>query len=88
VVGTHSCTSHKDVNSSSEVAVFRNAGGRAREAVFDIAVLDSIIEITEIIIVHHQSKLPSPIDCWLDFNNYARLRPDSRKERLRQEDFG
>jgi hypothetical protein len=40
-----------------EIPIIRNAGGRARGAVFDIAILDSIIEITEVVIIHHTSRL-------------------------------
>lgn len=38
-----------------EVPILRNAGGRAKEAIFDIAVLDTIIDVTEIVVIHHQS---------------------------------
>jgi hypothetical protein len=36
-----------------EVPVIRNAGGRAKGAVFDVAVLDTLITLNEIIIIHH-----------------------------------
>jgi pyruvoyl-dependent arginine decarboxylase (PvlArgDC) len=38
--------------------VIRNAGGRARNAVFDIAFLDTFIKISDIVVVHHTSILP------------------------------
>jgi carbonic anhydrase len=36
-----------------EVAVLRNAGGRAKKALKDILLLDSLLNISEIAVVHH-----------------------------------
>jgi carbonic anhydrase len=33
--------------------VIRNAGGRAHHAIFDIALLDTIIEVDEVVVIHH-----------------------------------
>jgi carbonic anhydrase len=33
--------------------VIRNAGGRARHAIFDIALLDTLVGVAEIVVVHH-----------------------------------
>ncbi|KAF2121107.1 carbonic anhydrase [Lophiotrema nucula] len=43
-----------------EVPVIRNAGGRAKNAVFDVAVLDALVQVTEIIVIHHK-------DCGLTY---------------------
>jgi carbonic anhydrase len=33
--------------------VIRNAGGRARRAIFDIAVLNTLVEVTDVVVIHH-----------------------------------
>lgn len=35
--------------------MIRNAGGRARNAVFDAAFLDTALDITDLIVIHHTS---------------------------------
>lgn len=42
-------------NVSSEVPVFRNAGGRAHRAVLDAAVLDVLTTVAEVLVIHHTS---------------------------------
>lgn len=44
---------------TGDIPVIRNAGGTAKNAVLDITVLDTIIQITEIVVIHHTS-MPSP----------------------------
>jgi carbonic anhydrase len=40
---------------TGDIPVIRNAGGTAKNAVLDITVLDTIIQITEIVVIHHTS---------------------------------
>jgi hypothetical protein len=36
-----------------EVPVLRNAGGRAKGAIIDTAILDTLVNLSEIVVVHH-----------------------------------
>ncbi|KAF2871110.1 carbonic anhydrase [Massariosphaeria phaeospora] len=37
----------------NEVPVLRNVGGRARTAVWDVAVLDTLVDVAEVVVLHH-----------------------------------
>jgi carbonic anhydrase len=38
-----------------DAVLIRNAGGRARHAIFDIALLDTLVGVAEVVVIHHMN---------------------------------